>query len=342
MKFKNQTLSLFTLVVAVALNGPSGLRAADAPAADDAPVLRELHMKVTASRIKNLGDSQTIVVPTVYVKLPVAGNVMAVKQASAFSLLGGGSGNTVRASAHYTVTGLDKAFAQQLAKKVYDDLVTKLREAGYTVKTYDDIKDLDSVKEIKRDKPDETWGLPLEKNQIGNDVCVVATPSDEQNFKSSLGAVISPFQHFGKSRLGKDSGTLLIPVLTFDAPQAWGKADSGYKSISAEVNVAPGMNLASAGAPFLTADGGWGDVQTKGPSPNISSKVGTLAKEDATDHLGNAFSSAISTLTGSGSIKSSKGIYVLTIDKAAYEAGLMNGAGAFNTEVANAAKEVHK
>ncbi|HXE42969.1 MAG TPA: hypothetical protein VN516_08085, partial [Candidatus Baltobacteraceae bacterium] len=283
-------------------------------------------------------------IPTVYLKLPVAGKVMAVKQTSAFSLIGSsGGGNTVRASAHYSVTGLDKKFAQHLAQKVQDDLVAKLRAAGYTVKTYADIKDLDAVKSIKRDTADETWGLPLEKNQMGNDVSLIATPSDEQNFKPGMGgAVIAPFQHFGKSAIGEGSGTLLIPVLTFNAPQAWGKTDSGYSSISAEVNVAPGMNMQSAVASLLTAGGAWGGVTTKGPSPSISTKVGELTKTDATDKAGNAFSKSLSMLTGSGSITGSKGIYVMAINQADYEAGLMNGAGAFNTEIANAAKEVHK
>lgn len=343
MKSELQSKIILTLAAFAAFTFSHNLNAADTTATNSAPVLRQLNMKVEKSRIKNLGDSQTIIVPTVYLKLPVAGKVMAVKQTSAFSLIGNsGGGNTVRASAHYSVTGLDKQFAQHLAQKVYDDLVAKLRAAGYTVKTYADIKDLDGVKSITRDKPDDTWGMPMEKDRSGNQVFVVATPTDEQNFKPGLGgAVISPFQHFGKSALGESSGTLLIPVLVFDAPQAWGKTDSGYSRISAEANVAPGMNLQSATASLLTAHGGWGGVQTKGPSPNISTKVGELAKQDATDKAGNAFSKSLSFLTGSGSITGSKGIYTLAIDQTAYEAGLMNGAGAFNTEVATAAKEVH-
>lgn len=318
-------------------------RAADA-INTNASVLRQLDLKVDKNRVKSFGDSQTIIVPTVYLKLAVAGKVMAVKQASALSLLGSsGSGNTVRASAHYSVAGLDKKLAQQFATKVYDDLVAKLRDAGYTVKTYADIKDLDAIKSATREKVDDAWGLPLEKTQMGNDVTIIATPSDEQNFKVGFGgAVFSQFQKMGKSKLGDDSGTLVIPTYVINAPQAWGETGSGFGTIKAAVNVHPGMNLTYAMASLLTAKGGWGDVRTKGISPNISSNVGELTQTDATDKAGNAFSSALSTLTGSGKITASKGIYVLTINPAAYEAGLLNGTGAFNTEVAKAAKEVHK
>jgi len=338
MKSKSNILLTSILSLAAAVS----VHAADTTT--NAPVLRQLEMKVEKSRIKSLGDSQTIIIPTVYLKLAVAGKVMAVKQTSALSLLGSsGSGNTVRASAHYSVAGLDKKMAQGLATKVYDDLVAKLRDAGYTVKTYADIKDLEPVKNATREKVDENWGMPLEKTQMGNDVTVIATPSDEQNFKVGFGgAVFGQFQKMGKSKLDDDAGTLVIPTYVINAPQAWGETGSGVGTIKAAVNVNPGMNLTYAMAPLLTGKGGWGDVRTKGISPNISSKVGELTQTDATDKAGNAFSSALSALTGSGKITGSKGIYVLTIDPAAYEAGLMNGTGAFNTEVAKAAKEVHK
>lgn len=344
MKFQTFIKPVLSVALFIASVAPACSSAADAATNSAASVLRQLDMKVDKNRIKSLGDSQTIIVPTVYLKLTVAGKVMAVKQASALSLLGSGkSGNTVRASAHYSVAGLDKKLAQSLATKVQDDFVAKLRDAGYTVKTYADIKDLDVIKNADREKQDTTWGMPLEKTPMGNDVTVVATPSDEQNFKTGLGGnVFGQFQKMGKSKLGDDAGTILIPVYSISAPQAWGETGSGVGTIKAAVNVSPGMNMNSAIAMILTGKGGWGDVRAKGMSPGISSKVGELTEQDATDKAGNAFSSALSTLTGSGKISGSKSIYVLTIDPAAYEAGLMNGVGAFNAEVAKAAKEAHK
>lgn len=53
-----------------------------------------------------------VVVPTLYLTLLTDGRVAATKQSGLFQ-----SGNaTAKASASYRVTGLDKAFAQQLAR----------------------------------------------------------------------------------------------------------------------------------------------------------------------------------------------------------------------------------
>src|SRR5688572_13600893 len=93
-------------------------------------------VKVQVNKPKSLGESTTFIVPTVFVKLPVAGKVFVSKQGGALSIIGGGNANSVKASAHYNVQGMDKAFAQKIAGKVYDDFVARLREAGYTVKTY--------------------------------------------------------------------------------------------------------------------------------------------------------------------------------------------------------------
>ncbi len=298
-------------------------------------------MKIEANREKSLGDSSTIIVPTVYLKLPVAGKVFSAKQSSGLSILGGGSGNSVKASAHYTVDGLSKEYAQALSAKVYADFVAQLRQAGYTVKTYEDIKDSEGMKKAQREKPDAKLGMPLEKEVSGNTVFAVVAPSDDQAFKSGMGgAVLAPFMKFGKSNLG--DGTILIPTYVIAAPQAWAETGSGYKTISASVNVAPGMNLTFAMAQLLTSKGGWGDVRTKEQVINIGENVGELAMQDTTSKTGNALSGALSVLTGSGKISGKSGDYQLKIDAAAYEKGVLNGTGAFNAEVAKVAAKVRK
>jgi hypothetical protein len=298
-------------------------------------------VKVDKNRTKSFKDSNTILIPTVYLKLPVAGKVFVAKQGSALQTIGGGSANTVRASAHYSVSGLDKKFAQQLAKKVQDDIVAKLTAAGFTVKTYDDLKGLPAMQKAAVEKNDANWEMPLEKDLGGNFVCVVATPSDAQNFKSGLsGGIFNQFMRLGKSTLGE--GTILIPTYTLAAPQAWGETGSSYSTISAQVNVAPGMNVMSAMASLLTEKGGWGDVRLKGPMINVSEKVGEVSSADTTDHAGNAFSSALSMLGGAGKISTKSGVYELKVDQAAYESGALRGISAFNTEVVNAAAEARK
>ncbi|MBL9189147.1 MAG: hypothetical protein JNK23_16815 [Opitutaceae bacterium] len=317
-------LRLAALAVAVALATPLCSPAAPAPAVPE--------FKVGSSREKNFGDSPVVIVPTIYLKLPVAGKVSVAKQGSALSGLGSSGGaNTVRASAHYVVSGLDKALAQQLAKKVYDDFVARLRAAGYTVKTYADIAELEAVKKVERAKPDAAWGLPVEKDAMGSNALLVATPSDEQSFKPGFGgAVLAPFQKLGKSTLGE--GTVLIPTYVITAPQIWGEKGGGYKTISVGINAAPGMNLASANVLLLTQKGAWGDATLKSPAINISEQVGQLAMQDTSPGAANAISSALSVLTGTGKISGKSANYQFTIDPAAFEAGVLLGTGGFHAE----------
>ena len=333
---KSKTLFQIAKIVVVSALCASVFVANAAETNSPAPIT----FKLDISRQKNYGDSPIIIVPTVFVKLPLSGKIFAVKQGSALSTLGGGSANTVRASAHYVVSGLDKKLAQEIAGKVYDDFVAQLRAAGFTVKTYADIKDLDFVKAAGRESADGDLGLPTEKDRSGNVVYAVAAPGDEQAFQSGLSSgVFNQFAHLGKSKFSE--GTMIIPTYTIAAPQAWGETGSGVGTISASANVQPGMSLMSAGAPLLTAKGGWGGVQTKAPV-RISEKVGELTKEDTTSHAGNAFSKSLSLLSGAGSITGSSANYQFTIDPAAYETGVLTGAAAFNAEVAKIAGEAKK
>jgi hypothetical protein len=209
------------------------------------------------------------------------------------------------------------------------------------VRTYEDIKNQEVVKNATRDSRDATVGMPIEKDPSGNTVFAIVAPSDDQTFKNTIsGGVFSPFMRMGKSRL--EEGTIIIPTYTIAAPQAWGETGGGYKRISATANVAPGMNLTFAIASVLTHKGGWGDVRTKEQVINISESVGELKEEDKTDKAGNAFSAALSGLTGSGSTTSSKAAYQLVVDKDAYTTGVLRGTGAFNAEVAKAAAEARK
>lgn len=300
--------------------------------AEPAPAAPGLAVKLAGGGEKNFGASPVLIVPTLNLYLPVAGKVFVAKQGSALSGIGRrGGANTVRASANFAVTGLDKALAQQLAKEVYDDLVSKLRAAGYTVKTYEDIANLDVVKRAEREKPDAAWGIPIVKD--GSNMSLVATPSDGAAFKTGLaGGVFDAFMHFGKSTLGE--GTVIIPSYYIACPQAWGEKNESYSSISAEVNVAPGMNLMRVAMPLLTEKGSWGDTHLKNPLINVTKSAGTLTKQDTTSHAANAFSKSLSLLSGAGSITGSSANYEFALDREAYRAGILAGTGAFNTEAA--------
>ncbi|HYG22226.1 MAG TPA: hypothetical protein VEH04_05525 [Verrucomicrobiae bacterium] len=326
MKPRIRTLSIVVLILTLALENSPTARAAD------------FEIKLEKSRTKNFGASPTIIVPTVYLKLPIAGKVFVAKQGGVLSGLGGGGGNSVKAKATYAVKGMDKEFAQQLAAKVQENFVAELKEAGYNVKTYDDLKSTDAFADSKLAKVDEDWGLPTEKDPSGNTVFLLVAPTDAQNFKGGLaGGAFAPFMRRGKSTLGE--GTIVIPTYVIAAPQAWGETGGGYKRISAKVNVLPGMNLSWASVALLTEKGGWGDVRLKEQIINISEQVGELTDEDTTDRAGNAVSSALSILSGAGRISSKSGFYQMNVDRTAYEAGLLRGVGAFNAEVGKVVAE---
>jgi hypothetical protein len=318
--------SLLVLLLALPV---LSLRAAP-PLKPGAPVV----FKLDSGNEKELRNSLTIIIPTVYVELAVAGKIAGVKQGGMF-----GGSNSVKAKAHWAVEGLDKDFIQTIARKVQDDLAAKLRAAGHTVKTYEDIKDLAAVKSAQRQSVDATWGLPLVKTPfIAGSVVAVAAPSDGQYFISGLAwGEHNQFIKGGKSTLGE--GVILIPTLTIAAPQAWAETSRGYKSVSAQVNVAHGMNLTWARATFLNERGGGGSLTTKEQIINLNEKVGELTTRDTTPHTANALSAALSALSGAGSIKSSSGHYLLTIDRPAYEAAVLRGALAFNDEIAKIAKK---
>ncbi len=285
-----------------------------------------------------LDSGKTVVLPTVYLRLLTDGKVSAVKQSGLFS----GGSNTARASASYQVQGLDKAFVQQLAQAAYDDAVARLRAAGYTVLTYADVKDREVVKAARRDTEAGPLGLPV-FSETGNNY-VVAAPSDEQHFRSGLaGGVFAEFQSGGKSLF--TDATHIVPVYTFQAPQAWTGTDAGYKRISAEANVAEGMNLHQAsahwmGQPKSRMMRGIPGVATRQPLINTTEKAGTVNKlADTTPQAANMVSGLLGALTGTGSISASSGQYALVVERTAYTAGVMNGVRAFNAELAKAATE---
>lgn len=307
-------------------------------------------LAVTAINPEDLiSYANTVVVPTAYVKLLVEGSAF-VSQKGGYQI--GKSANAVKASAKYKVTGIDKQLAQDIARQAYDDFVAKLRAAGYTVLTYNDIRERDFVKGAEREKVDANWGLPVENSRNGDQTYIVAAPSDEQHFMSGANSgVFNQFVSWGKPKF--NDATVIIPQYTITAPQVWGKADASYSTISAAIHTAPGMQLQSAAAPWMGAPvvrimHGIPGVTTNGPI-TISGKVGNLvqAADEATPasttaNVLDAGIKGLSLLTGAGTIKQNSSVYTFTIDRDAYASGALKGAGDFNAELAKVATAAKK
>lgn len=277
-----------------------------------------------------LGYNKTVLVPTAYVTLVSEGKVSATKQSGAFQ-----QGNaTARAAANFRVQGVDKAYAQTLARAALDNLVGQLRGAGYTVLTYADVKDREVFRNAAREPG------PKAESEGGLSTLTFA-PSDEQHFQSGFaGGLFSEFISGGKPRIG--DATLIIPQYVFHAPQAWAEGSRGYNSVSATANVVHGMNMAQArvywmGPPVSRMMRGIPGVATTKPVINVSEKVGSLSQgADASPAAANALSSALSVF-GGGNIQRTVTNYELSIDREAFAAGVMNGVQNFNAEVAKVA-----
>lgn len=338
MKTGKTLLEALFVVSMVLASGASPAEEAASAEATQTPQL-----KVKTGYAEDLRDySNTVVVPTAYVKLLVDGSVFVSKSGSALQSLGGGNSNTVNAGAKYQVAGIDEELARSLAKQAYDDFVGQLRAAGYTVLTYDDIKDRDYVRSASRDKGDAKYGLPTESAPGSRDTYVVAAPSAEQQFKIGFTGVFAEFVKFGKPKF--TDATVIIPQYTFVAPQVWGETDSGFNRIEAGINAQPGMNMQSAmaiwmGKPKVRMGGGnAAGVVTAGPMINIIDKAGELVKVDTTSGAANGVSKALSMLSGAGSVSQNRSQYTYNIDREAYVRGALSGITQFNAEVGKAAK----
>jgi hypothetical protein len=282
-------------------------------------------------RAKSFGDSATIVVPTLYLRVPVEGKASASNDSDGLRSIGRGNQGKVHVHAAFKVVGMDKAMAQDLAKAAYDDFVAKLRGAGYKVLTYDDIKD--QVASLSRYDKDAAYGIAMDAGTM------IATPTDDMAIKPGMGGnVISPYQSFGKSKL-KDGATILIPSFTLASPLA--KADT--HSSGAKITLIPAMALTQGYVAVLTHGGGWGSAKLKKAVYGLSENTGTIVEtKDNTPSVGNAISKTLSILGGVASRTVKSKAYELTIDKAGYRAAAVKGLSMFNEELAKVAAGAKK
>lgn len=277
-----------------------------------------------------LSANKTLLIPTAYVTLVTDGRVAVAKQSGMLQ-----QGNaSAQAAANFKVNGIDKVYAQHLAKAAQDNLVEQLRAAGYTVLTYGDVRDRELFRNAARESG------PTSASEGGLNTFTVA-PTDEQLFKNSLvGGQFSEFISGGKTRIA--DATLLIPQYVFHAPQAWAEGSRGYSSVSATTNVVHGMNMAHArvtwmGQPVSRMMRGIPGVATTKAVINVGEKVGDLSVgTDASPTAANALSGALS-MFGAGNIQRTVTNYELTINREEFAAAVMNGVHNFNAEVAKVA-----
>jgi len=300
---------------------PCAVSAADYALAPDFIANPAGHVVTDGAKV--FRSSDTLLVPTLYLRVATDGSVFATK---------GAGSSTASAKGAFTVHGLEKSALHALATQLYAQFVQQLKADGWKVLTYDDIKDDPEVVKMERRSGEGALSLPMEKTADARTHYAVATPSDPQNFKPAMQGLHWSFRHVGKAR----NATVIVPHIDIVAPQVWGETRKGYSSASAKVNTAPGMNMNNAMILVLTAKGGGGVVmKTKYPVVNASENVGAFVDaKDKTPSAANGISKGLSILGGGGSINRSSSAYQFAIDPQAFSAGVMRAGGGFLSHVA--------
>lgn len=261
----------------------------------------------------NFGTTTTYLIPTLRVRASVAGSVWAQK---------GGA----KAHGKYWVEGADHDLMQGLARTLQDDLVTKMRAAGYTVLTYDDVKSDADVASLTADKIDSRYGLPS-SGGLGMPVTFVdASPSDAQTFSSPVQGPTWPFRGIAKAR----NLTVIVPELTFTTPQMFGQTETHAYEDKAGISMDPTMIFEGATVWGLTAKGGPAIQVQRHGKRTAADVAGTIVKAGENDlHVHNVMD-----------FKS--GDYVMTLDKTAFSDGVLRVGFALNDLIVAQVKKDHR
>jgi hypothetical protein len=268
------------------------------------------------SGANTLKVSKKVLVPTLYLRVAVEGSVFVAKSKGS---------STASAKGRYAIQGLDREALVALATKLQAEYIAQLKAAGWEVLTYADISGDKGVTEMERQKGEGALNFPMQKDASGVTFAIVS-PSEAQNFKPAFQGPTWPFRFVGKEL----NATVLIPQIDLVSPQVWAETRKGYKSASAEIKTAPGMNMNYAMVMGHTPKGGGLLIKLKHAVVNTTAEAGTFTDaKDKSPTGANALSKGLSILGGGGSINRASVAYVFTIDPPKFEAGILAGGEAF-------------
>lgn len=212
-------------------------------AAAQSPAMKPFEVNMDRVKVSTFGGNfaqpKSYLIPTYTIQVSSLGSVWAK------------AGRT-KAHAKYYVDGLDKALMQGLSKKLQDDLVAKLKAAGYPVLTYEDVKSDPDVSGHALLKTDSRYGLPTGGGLGAPVTFVIANPTDPQAFDSPIQGPAWWLRGISKAK----NVTVIVPELTFTTPQMFGQASSTAYEDSAGVSTDPRMLLESAKIYGMTPKGG--------------------------------------------------------------------------------------
>lgn len=267
--------------------------------------------QLNPDRIKIASFGGTLVSPTKTYFVPTA-TIIVSASGSVWAQAKGGGGSNAQAHAKFYVRGLDKELLQDLARQVQDDLVTKLRAAGYTVLTYDDLKSHPLIAGHSRDEPDAKWHLPT-KHKDPN-VYLLANPTDAQAFDQPITGPLFWMQGVMKEK----QIIAIVPELTFVTPVVWGEGTKGYNRAEALINIKPAMKFAGAMTWTANAKGSVNIQIYEHGMRLVSENTGVVKKVDEESY----------NFTSSWGRSSAD--YVFTLDQKVFAAGVLRVAGQVN------------
>lgn len=266
----------------------------------------------------SFSDTKVYFVPTVNLMISAYSNVWSQKKNSL-------SGANAQAHAKVYVKGLDKELVQGLAKNIQDDLIAKMRAAGCTVLTYDDMKANPEIAGHGREAPDSKWGLPTTSEDPHT--FVIAAPSDEQVLSRGITGPA-----FWMKGIAKEKNlTAIVPDIFFVVPIAYGQGEVGYKRAEASVAVNPGMQLHKAMIYGINPKGGTPAIQIQTHGKRLASEAAGQLKKLSDD-----------TTKFSASWNRSSADYMFTLDPQAFSDGILRVGYAVNDVIVAEIKKGHK
>lgn len=250
----------------------------------------------------NFAQTKTYLIPTYTVQVSALGSVWAQ------------AGRT-KAHGKYYVFGLEKSLLQGLSQKLQDDLVTKMKAAGYSVLTYDDVKSEPDVSGHGLLKLDDRYNLPTGGGLGAPVTFVIANPTDAQAFDSPIQGPAWWWRGMSKA---KDL-TVIIPELTFTTPQMFSQSSSTEHLDSAGISMDPRMIFEGAKIYGMNPKGGTPAIQVqqhgKRTAADVAGKI-TTASEDRL-HVNHVF-------------ETSTGNYIMDLDPTIFSDGILRVGFAVN------------
>lgn len=203
---------------------------------------------------------------------------------------------------------------QDLAKKIQDDLVTRLRAARKKVLTYEDVKDEAVIAGQARLSADGKWGLPLKGGWGQPLTYLIASPTDAQAFDNPIQGPTWWMRNLAKEK----NLVVLIPELMFSVPQMFGQTRAGVSTNRAGIATDPAMVL--EGATVYGQDGkGPANIQVWRHGTRLAAEVtGTIEKVNADK------------TTFSAAWQRTSLDFAMTLDREAFTDGVLRVAYALN------------